>query len=221
MVNVCAQNKQYGIIEIGHIHLGAFVGTTDGDFRSIVLGVGHIEGTGHGRGGLPLGAVAGLDGAHFHGAFFASKCEHIAFNGGRTLGDLKRHGKTRSGRSLKGNGVVERQLVGDVGEVDELGCQTSRHVTYGEVVETAVAAIEQKDVVPHGRVEFVAAARGKTRIDALYFGHGLVFTAVGIVHLEQRDSTGTVVGIKVYADFPAIPLLMWLKREGVCKLVVG
>ena len=100
MVDVGTQHHHNGILEVGHIHLSAFVGTTDSDFGSVILRVDHIESTGHRRGGLPLCAVAGLGSTHFHGAFFTRKGQNVAFQSGRALYHFEGHGETRGGSSL-------------------------------------------------------------------------------------------------------------------------
>ena len=91
MFDIGTQHNHDGILEIGHIHLGAFVRTTDGDFRSVVFRIDNIERTSHRRSGLPLRAVASLDGFHLHRAFLTCEGQDIAFDGGRTLGNLKGH----------------------------------------------------------------------------------------------------------------------------------
>ena len=59
MVDIGAYHDHHGILEVGHIHLGALVGTADGDLRSVVVGVHHIERAGDRRGtGSPEVEVA-------------------------------------------------------------------------------------------------------------------------------------------------------------------
>ena len=91
MVDIGTQYYHHRILEIGHIHLGAFVRTADGDFGFIVFWIHHIESTRHRGGRLPLRAVASLDGFHLHCAFLTREGQDVAFDGGRTLSDFESH----------------------------------------------------------------------------------------------------------------------------------
>ena len=80
MVDVGTQHNEDRILEVRHVDLGAFVGSTDGDFGSIVGGVDDIERAGHCGSSLPVGAVAALHGTHSHHTFFACQREDVAFH---------------------------------------------------------------------------------------------------------------------------------------------
>ena len=212
MVDVGTQHDHHGVLEVGHIDLGAFVGTADGDLRGVVFGVHHIERTGHRRGGLPFGAVARLDGAYLYQAFLAGEGEDITIHGGRTLGNLEGHGQTRSGRGLQGDGVVIHQLVGDAGEVDELRSQSARDITDDQVVETAPTAVEHEDIRPGGRIVFVAAAWGQAGIGTLALGNSFPFVAGSVILRIEGDGTGTIVGIEVDGQLPTEPSVIRVRR---------
>ena len=98
-------------------------------------------------------------------------------------------------------------MVGDGVKVDELLRQASGEVADGEVVEAAPAAVEKEDLVPHGRVELVATARGEAQREALTFGDGLKLAVEHVAFHIQGDGTGTGVGIEVDGNSPAVPLV--------------
>ena len=131
MFNVSTQHHHDGVLEVGHIHFGAFVRSTDGDIRCIIFGVDHIERTGYRRSGLPAGAITRLCGTHFHETLFTRKGKDVAVQSGGALDDFKGHRKSRSGRGLQRNRFVVNQLVGDFDKIDELCRQATRNITNG------------------------------------------------------------------------------------------
>ena len=94
VVDIGTQHNHHGIVEIGHINLGAFVGATNGDFWAVVLRIDDVEAACNGWGGHPLRAVASLFGTYFHGAFLAGQGEDVAFHGGGSFSDFEGHGKS-------------------------------------------------------------------------------------------------------------------------------
>ena len=95
-------------------------------------------------------------------------------------------------------------------------------MTHDEVVEATPTAIEHKDVMPHGRVKFVAAARSKSCVDTLAFWYSFPFGVHVVVLHIKGDCTLTIVGIKVDGDFPTIPVALFSNRLNIAgDSVVG
>ena len=57
------------VVSVDSKDINTFVWTSDGDFRSVILRVNHIESTGHCGSWLPLGTIAGLGGTNLYHTF--------------------------------------------------------------------------------------------------------------------------------------------------------
>ena len=79
-------------------------------------------------------------------------------------------------------------------------------MAHDDVVETAPAAVEHIDTVPHGGVVFVAAAGSESSVDTLALRHCFPFGGQVVILHVKGDGTLAIVGIQVDGDLPGVPM---------------
>ena len=129
---------QHHRLQFGHIDVEAFVGSADGDFGREVVGVDHLESAVHSRCGLPLRAVARLDGTDFHDAFLTCQGDGVTLKCGGTFHQLEANRQSRGGGGVEFKRRVEDEFVGDGVKFDELRGQSGGDVSHHNIVEATV-----------------------------------------------------------------------------------
>ena len=197
------RNDNHNRVNLFQIDLRSLIRAADFHLGFVSIRIDDLEGFHHVGSGQPVG-VAGLGGLELHNASFARQSQNVAINRGRTFHQLEADGQSRRGRSYKHNRVVESQLVGNVGHLNELSVAVGL-LAHEDIVEATRSTLRmEENTVPHLVVLHVAAARRKIHANIGTTCHLDPIASATRLH-EHRHGTCAVVGCKVERHLVARP----------------